>query len=91
MGLEGSGNYGIGIGALYPEVDEAILGSRQTVGAEECAERVKQAERLIYEKGPSFLPIVSWLQYTLSQPFVKNITPGLGVAGQFLNNTWLDL
>ncbi len=90
-GPEGSGNYGIGIGELYPEIDEAIENSKRTTSLEECAERVKDAQRLIYEKGPGALPIVSWLSYTLYQPFVKNITQGLGGASAYLNNTWLDL
>ncbi len=91
LGVMGDENFAVGIGALYPEVDEAIQDSKQTADLEEAAERVKEAQRLIYEKGPAFLPIVSWLSYSLSQPFVKNITPGLRGAGQFLNDTWLDL
>jgi len=91
LGPQGDANFGIGIGTLYPEVDEAILKSKQVASLEEAAELVKDAQRLIYEKGPGYLPIVSWLGYTLYQPFVKNITPGLRGAGQYLNNTWLDL
>jgi peptide/nickel transport system substrate-binding protein len=91
LGVQGDENFGIGVGALYPEVDEAIQSSKQTADLEVASERVKEAQRLIYEKGPAYLPIVSWLSYSLSQPFVKNITPGLRGAGQFLNDTWLDL
>jgi hypothetical protein len=72
-------------------VDEAIQNSKHTADLEEAAERVKETQRLIYEKGPAYLPIVSWFSYSLSQPFVKNITSGLRGAGTFLNNTWLDL
>ncbi len=91
LGPQGDGNFGIGIGKLYPEIDEAILNSKRTASLEEAAKRVQEAQRLCYEKGPGFLPIVSWIAYTLYQPFVKNITPGLRGAGQSLNNTWLDL
>jgi ABC-type transport system substrate-binding protein len=91
LGPQGDENFGIGIGALIPEVDEAILKSKQATSLEDAAQLVKEAQRLIYEKGPGYLPIVSWLSYNLYQPFVKNITPGLRGAGQFLNNTWLDL
>ncbi len=91
LGPQGNGNFSIGVGKLFPDVDEAIEKSKQTADLEEAAERVKDAQRLIYEKGPAFLPIVSWLSYTLFQPFVKNITPGLASAGDYLNNTWLDL
>ncbi len=91
QGPMGDANFGIGIGVLYPEVDEAIRKSKETASLEEAAERVKDAQRLCYEKGPGFLPLVSWITYTLYQPFVKNITPGLRGAGQSLNNTWLDL
>ncbi len=91
LGPQGSGNFGIGIGKLYPEIDDAILRSKQSADLDEAAERVKEVQRLCYEKGPGYLPIVSWLEYTLYQPFVKNITPGLRGSGQYLNNTWLDL
>jgi ABC-type transport system substrate-binding protein len=90
LGPEGSGNYGIGIGKLFPEIDEAILRSKQTADLGVAAERAKEAQRLMYDKGPGYLPIVSWLSYDLYQPFVKGITPGLGGAGQYLNNWWLD-
>jgi peptide/nickel transport system substrate-binding protein len=91
LGPQGNGNYGIGIGKLYPEIDDAIQTSKQTADLDEAAKRVRDAQRLCYEKGPGFLPIVSWIEYSFAQPFVKNVTPGLGNAGQYLNDMWLDL
>ncbi len=91
LGPAGNGNYGIGIGKLFPEVDEAIEKSKQTADLEVAAERVKDAQRLIYAMGPASLPIVSWVEYSLHQPFVKKMRPGLGNAGQYLNDLWLDL
>ncbi len=91
LGPATNGKYGIGIGKLYPEIDEAILKSRETADLEEAAERVREAQRLCYEKGPASLPIVSWVQYSLHQPFVENIRTGLGRAGTYLNDMWLDL
>jgi peptide/nickel transport system substrate-binding protein len=92
LGPQGDSNYGIGVGILHPEVDEAILRSKQTGDLEVAAERVREAQRVAYDKGPGYLPIVSWLAYTLYQPFDKNITPGLRDSmNQSLNNRWLDL
>jgi hypothetical protein len=48
-------------------------------------------QRLIYEKGPSFLPIMSWYGQTLYWNFVKNIPSGLGDTQTFLHTWWLDL
>ncbi len=91
LGPQGNGNYGIGIGKFYPEIDDAIQNSKQTADLDVAAERVREVQRLCYEKGPAFLPIVSWIEYSMGQPFVKNVTPGLGNAGQYLNDMWLDL
>jgi peptide/nickel transport system substrate-binding protein len=91
LGPQGNSKYSIGAGILHPEIDEAIERSKQTADLEEAAELVREAQRLVYDKGPVYLPIVNWLSYTMYQPFVKNITTGLASMDQYLNNTWLDL
>ncbi len=91
QGPQGDGQFGIGIGALYPEVDEAIMDSKRVVDLDQQAEAVRDAQRLIYEKGPAFLPIMSWNAFVLRHPFVRDWYPGLGKAGLYLNDWWLDL
>jgi ABC-type transport system substrate-binding protein len=90
-GPQGDGNFGIGIGVFYPEVDEAIMESKRVVDFDGQVEAVRAAQRLIYEKGPAFLPIMSWNAFVLRHDFVRNWPVGLGNAGLYLNNWWLDL
>jgi peptide/nickel transport system substrate-binding protein len=91
VGPTGGSQYIIGLGVLFPEIDEAILSSKRTTDPEEHVKRVLDAQRLIYEKGPAYLPIMSWISYTLHHGFVKDITTGLGNAGGYVNTWWLDL
>ncbi len=90
-GPAGEGQFGIGIGSIYPDIEEAILNSKKTTDSEEHVKRVLEAQRMIYEHGPSFLPIMSWYSYTCYQGFVKNLPRGLGGTGTYLNNWWLEL
>jgi len=90
-GPTSDGNFALGVGTLYPEVDEAIKTSKSSIDPVEQAELVKEAQRLIYSKGPAFLPIMSWTDYTVRQPKVKNWPRGLGTAMELWQNTaWLD-
>lgn len=85
--------YAIGVGALHPEVDEAILDSKRTVDPEQHKEKVREAQRLIYEKGPTCLPIFTWVDFNVYHGFVRNFpsTRGLGTTQLFLNDWWLTL
>ncbi|MCH8161956.1 MAG: hypothetical protein IIB88_08685, partial [Chloroflexi bacterium] len=90
-GPQGDGNFAIGIGSIFPEVEEAILASKAATEPEAQIEAVLNAQRVIYEKGPAFLPIMSWVGFTMYQPFVKNIPEGLGATGLYLvSEIWLD-
>ena len=90
-GPQGGRIYATGIGGLYPEVEEAILASKRAADPAEHAQRVLDAQRLIYSKAPASLPIMSWMNYTLYQPFVRNVPRGLGSTGLYLTNEmWLD-
>lgn len=91
-GPTSDGNYAIGIGSLFPEIDEAVKASKSSVDPDEQVELVKEAQRLIYSKDPAFLPIMSWTDYTVRQPKVKNWPDGVGTAMDLYLNTyaWLD-
>jgi ABC-type transport system substrate-binding protein len=82
--------YTIGVGALYPEVDRAIDESKAITDPVAQAKAVQELQRLIYSKGPMFLPIVTPYAFTLFQNYVKNIPINLGGSGLFLNTTYLD-
>jgi peptide/nickel transport system substrate-binding protein len=90
-GPQGDENFAVGIGAVYPEIDEAIMASKRETDPEKQIEAVRDAQRLVYEKGPSFLPIFTWQDHVLYRNFVKNVPVALGDTGTFADNRWLDL
>jgi ABC-type transport system substrate-binding protein len=90
-GPQGDENFAVGVGALYPEIDEAIMASKRETDPEKQIEAVRDAQRLVYEKGPSFLPIFTWQDHVLYRNFVKNVPVALADTGTFLNEEWLDL
>jgi ABC-type transport system substrate-binding protein len=90
-GPQGDGNFAIGVGILEPSVDAAILASKRASSLEEHVKLVQDAQRLVYEKGPAFLPIFSWYGYTMFWNFVKNVPQGLGDTGTFMSTRWLDV
>ena len=82
--------YAVGVGAVYPEIDAAIDEAKGTANREEFVQKMHDLQRLIYSKGPSFLPFVSPYSFTLYQERVKNIPQGLGSSGLWVNTWWLD-
>jgi peptide/nickel transport system substrate-binding protein len=91
LGPQGDENFAVGIGAVYPEIDEAIAASKRATDPEEHIQKVRDAQRLVYEKGPSFLPIFTWYTQDLWWNFVKNYPLALGDTGTFADYRWLDL
>jgi peptide/nickel transport system substrate-binding protein len=89
-GPQGNDLYATGIGAIDEEVEAAINASKTTTDPDQHIEAVQAAQRLLYERGPAFLPIMTWNAYTLYREFVKNYPQGLGATGLFLNNWWLE-
>ncbi len=92
-GPTSNGNYAIGIGKLYPEIEQAITASKSTIDPKQNVKLVQDAQRLLYAKGPAFLPIVTWTSFTVRYPFVKNWPTGLGTAYELYteNTAWLDV
>jgi len=82
--------YTVGVGKLYPEIDKAIDDVKATTDPEEFKKKAWDLQRLIYEKGPTFLPLVSPYSFTLYQKYVKNIPQGIGASGLYVNTWWLD-
>jgi ABC-type transport system substrate-binding protein len=89
-GPAGDGHFAVGVGALHPEVDDAIINSKKATTLDDLVTRVKAAQDAAYKVGPSFLPIMSWYTYTNYWNFVKNVHV-LGDTGTFLSDGWLDL
>ena len=82
--------YAVGVGKLYPEIDADIDRVKSLTDPEEFKKGMWDLQRLIYEKGPSFLPFVSPYSFTLYQKYVKGIPEGLGSSGLYVNTFWLD-
>ncbi len=87
-GPQGDGNFAIGIGSLFPEIDDAIQQSKRTVDPAAQAGQVREVQRQIYARGPAFLPIMSWVDFNLRHGYVKNVTDGLGTTGLYLMSEW---
>ncbi len=82
--------YAVGVGKLYPEIDADIDRVKALTDPEEFKSGMHDLQRLIYDKGPSFLPLVSPYAFTLYQKYVKGIPKGLGSSGLFVNTFYLD-
>ena len=73
------------------DVDAAIDATKGLTASEELVAAVQEVQRLIYSKGPAFLPIVSPFSRTLYWNFVKNVPVGIGTTGLIVNDWWLEL
>ena len=82
--------YATGVGRLYPEIDAEIDRVKSITDPEEFYAAIKEWQRMVYEKGPTFLPFVTWNAFTLYHPRVKNIPTGIGASGLYVNDWWLD-
>jgi peptide/nickel transport system substrate-binding protein len=82
--------YAVGVGKLYPEIDAEIDKVKSVTDPEEFKKAAWDLQRHIYEKGPTFLPLVSPYSFTLYQKYVKNIPEGIGASGLFVNTWYID-
>ena len=79
-------------GLQDPEVDAAIEATKSITDPQELINAVQEVQRMIYAKGPAFLPLVTPFTRTLYWNFVKNVPVGLGNTGlQVARSVWLDL
>jgi ABC-type transport system substrate-binding protein len=85
-----NGIYTTGVGRLYPEIDAAIDDVKSTTDPEEFITKAHDLQRLLYEKGPTFMPIVSPYGFTLYQKYVQGIPQGIGASGLFVNTWYID-
>jgi ABC-type transport system substrate-binding protein len=82
--------YAVGVGSLYPEIDAAVDDVKSTTDPEEFITKAHDLQRLIYEKGPTFIPIVSPYAFTLYQKYVQAIPRDIGASGLFVNTWYID-
>ena len=73
------------------DIEMLIAASKTETDPDAHIAAVLDAQRKIYERGPAFLPIMSWTAFTLYHSFVKNVPQGLGGTGLYLwNEAWID-
>lgn len=83
--------YAAGVGKLYPEIDKAIDDVKSKTNHEEFVKAMHDLQIMVYDKGATFIPIVSPYSFTLYQSRVKAIPQGIGVAsGLYVNTFYLD-
>jgi ABC-type transport system substrate-binding protein len=80
------------IGRNDPEVQAAIDKTKTTFDLEERYEAVREAQRLIYSKGPTLYPLVTPFSYVVYSKKLHNVTTGLGPAANAMANiaVWLE-
>jgi peptide/nickel transport system substrate-binding protein len=88
LGPAGSGIFSNGM--QDPEVDAAVAATKQITDQDELVAAIHEVQRLIYDRGPTTIPIVSAFTRTLIWNFVKNFPTGGGTADLIKIDFWLD-
>lgn len=80
------------IGLNDPEIEAAILKTKTTFDLEDQITAVRDAQKLIYSKGPTWLPLVTPYSYTAYNKKVHNVPTGVGGAtgGLVSSVTWIE-
>ncbi len=71
-------------------MDAAIEATKGITDAEELVNAIHEVQRLIYDKGPVYLPFVSPFGRTVIWNFVKDYPSGSGTIDSLENSWWLD-
>lgn len=82
--------YAIGVGKLYPQIDADIDKVKSTTDHEAFVKAVKDLQKELYAKGPTFIPFVTPYTFLLYNQRVKNVPQSLGSSGLFVNTWYLD-
>ena len=84
----GDRSYAIGIND--PAIESAVEATKTELNFEKLVTAVRDAQKLIYSKAPTFLPFVSPYGYTAYSKKVHNVPGGVGLTGLLINNTWVE-
>ena len=85
----GDRSYVQGIGDA--DIDAAVAKANRTLPLDERRAAVHDAQKLIYNKDPMFLPLVGPYAYMAYAKSVKNIPVGVGTTNYLLNTYWMDV
>jgi peptide/nickel transport system substrate-binding protein len=84
----GDGTYLRGLGD--PEIEAAVQNVSRELDTDRRIELVHEAQRLIYEKDPVSLPLVTPINNIAWRKVVKNIPTGIGTTSFLVNTFWID-
>ncbi|MBI2723531.1 MAG: ABC transporter substrate-binding protein [Chloroflexi bacterium] len=85
-----TGDRSFGVGLDDPEVQAALDKTKTELDLNARIEAVRAAQKLIYSKDPTFLPLVSANNYTVYRQSVHNIAGGIGSTANLLSDFWLQ-
>ncbi len=80
------------IGLNDAEIEAAILKTKTTLDLEAQIQAVRDAQKVIYSKGPTWLPLVTPFSYGAYSKKVHNIPSGVGgvTGGLVSSSSWIE-
>jgi peptide/nickel transport system substrate-binding protein len=72
------------------EIDAAVAKANTSLDPDVRKQNVHDAQRLIYEKDPMYLPLASPFVYIAYSKRLRNIPTGVGTTAYSLSSYWLD-
>ncbi|MBI5289795.1 MAG: ABC transporter substrate-binding protein [Chloroflexi bacterium] len=84
----GDRSFGVGIGD--PDIDKAIENTKTILDVDARVKAVRDAQKLIYAKDPTFLPLVSGYNYNAYSNKVHNLPAGIGATALFVHSVWIE-
>jgi peptide/nickel transport system substrate-binding protein len=84
----GDNSYIQGLGD--PDIEAAVKKANTQLDVPARIEAVHDAQKVIYDKDPIMLPLVTPVDHYVYPGSVRNITTGIGTSNYLLNDFWLD-
>lgn len=85
----GDGTYIQGTGDA--DIDAAVAKTSVALGFDERVQLVHDAQRVIYDRDPMMLPLVTPYNHLAYRPNVRNIPTGIGTTSYLVSTMWLDV
>lgn len=73
-----------------PDIDAAVERVSAAMDLDERIRLTHDAQKLIYEKDPMMLPLVTPYNHLVYRNSVRNITAGIGTSNYIVSSFWLD-
>jgi ABC-type transport system substrate-binding protein len=83
----GDNSYIQGLGD--PDIEAAVKKANTQLDVQARIQAVHDAQKVIYDKDPIMLPLVTPVDHYVYPGSVRNITTGIGTSNYLLNDFWL--